>query len=531
MAWMNFVMLVVAACTGNGPDPCEGPDCGGAGPTETQTKPGPTMPAPTVDTGAPRVPFVQQHYLKAPNTDDGDEFGSSVAMYGDTLVVGARFEASGATGVAGDLDDNSAMRAGAVYVYARQGDAWILEAYLKPSNTGFGDRFGTSVAIYEDTLVVGAVGERSSARGVNGDELNDDVLLAGAAYVFVRDNGVWQQQAYLKASNTPVGGDDRDDRFGASVAVWMDTIVVGAEFEDSSDVGVNGNGELNNSPTSGAAYVFVREADTWRQEAYLKASTPDSGDGFGTAVAISGERIAVGAPGEDASSRTIDGPQWLDTAGGSGAVYVFVRETGTWRQEAYLKASNSTSGVALGGVLAFHGNTLLVGAQGEASDSVGVNGYDQPRVLLGNSGAAYIFVHDAGVWSQQAYLKADNRGASDLFGNRVAVHGDTAVVGAIWEASSAIGINGDGTLDDLRQGGAAYVFQREGETWSQTAYLKASNADFDDEFGSAVAVGDAGIAVSARLEDSSATGLDGDQTLEDDDDSGAVYLFESVESR
>ena len=123
-------------------------------------------------------------YLKASNTDADDWFGYSVAVSGDTVVVGAYLEASSATGVNGDGSDNSANNAGAAYIFGRSGGVWSQQAYLKASNTAAGDLFGVSVAISGDTVVVGASGEDSSATGVNGDGSDNSASYAGAAYVF-----------------------------------------------------------------------------------------------------------------------------------------------------------------------------------------------------------------------------------------------------------------------------------------------------------------------------------------------------------
>ena len=204
-------------------------------------------------------PIVQQAYLKASNTDENDWFGWSVAISGDTVVVGAIFESSNATGVNGNQGDNSETNSGAAYVFLRNGGVWSQQAYLKASTVTDDlfevEQFGGSVAISGDTVVVGAIGESSYATGVNGNEGDNSAANSGAAYVFVRDGGVWSQQAYLKASNT-----DGTDLFGASVAISGDTVVVGAIQESSNATGVNGNEGDNSAANSGAAYVFVRTA-------------------------------------------------------------------------------------------------------------------------------------------------------------------------------------------------------------------------------------------------------------------------------
>src|SRR5262249_53903558 len=155
--------------------------------------------------------------------------------------------------VNGNQASNSAFWSGAVYVFVRSGATWSQQAYLKASNTGVYDQFGSSVAISGDTLVVGAKREASNATGVNGDQGDNSGPSSGAAYVFVRSGATWSQQAYLKASNTGV-----DDWFGFPVAISGNTLVVGAYREDSNATGVNGDQSLNGAPNSGAVYVFVR---------------------------------------------------------------------------------------------------------------------------------------------------------------------------------------------------------------------------------------------------------------------------------
>src|SRR5262249_32981521 len=154
------------------------------------------------------------------------QLGSSVTISGDTIVVGAPYEQSNATGINGDQSNNSAMQAGAAYVFVRSGTNWSQQAYLKASNTGPNDTFGFAVAIAGDTLVVGAPGESSNATGVNGNQSDNSAAYSGAAYVFVRSGTNWTQQAYLKASNTGAL-----DFFGIAVALSGGTIVVGAEGE------------------------------------------------------------------------------------------------------------------------------------------------------------------------------------------------------------------------------------------------------------------------------------------------------------
>lgn len=471
-------------------------------------------------------PVIQQAaYIKASNTDLSDEFGFSVAVSGDTVVVGALNEDSDATGVDGDQDNANAPAAGAAYVFVRDSSGgWSQQAYLKASNTNATDQFGRSVAISGDTIVVGAIDEDGNTTGVDGDQSNNDASDAGAAYVFVRDgSGAWSQQAYLKASNT-----DMIDYFGWSVAVSGDTVVVGASGEDSDATGIDGDQNNNDAPSAGAAYVFTRDdTGVWSQQAYLKASNTTAHDGFGKSVAVSGDTVVVGAQLESSNATGVDGDQENTDATSAGAAYVFVRnQTGVWSQQAYLKASNTNADDQFGNSVAISGDTVLVGAFNEASNSTGVDGSQESNSADG-AGAAYVFVRDGlETWSQEAYLKASNTDSGDKFGSSTSISGDNVLVGAYLEESNASGVDGNQDNDSAALAGAAYLFSRDGSgAWSQQAYVKPTNTDEGDRFGFSVAVSEGIVAIAAFREASNAIGIDGDQDDNSAPGAGAAYVF------
>ena len=467
--------------------------------------------------------FLPSTYLKASNTEAEDEFGHTVAIDGDTVVVGARLEASNATGANGNQANNAADRAGAVYVFTHTNGVWSQQAYLKASNTDGSDEFGYAVAIDGDTIVVGAYKEASNATEVNGNQADNSAGSAGAAYVFTRTAGVWSQQAYLKASNAQAV-----DLFGYAVDIEGDTIVVGAPLEDSQATAVNGNQSDNSALNAGAAYVFTRTGGVWSQQAYLKAANAEAGDFFGEQVAISGDTVVVGVYQEDSQATGVNGDQANNLAPDSGAAYVFARTSGVWSQQAYLKASNAEEDDWFGWSVDIDGDLIAVGAVREASQATGVDG-DQTDNSASSSGAVYMFSRTAGVWSQQAYIKASNTGPADDFGHAVALAGNTLVVGALFEDSHATGVNGDQTDDSASGAGAAYVFSHTAGVWSQQAYLKASNTEEADFFGAAVAVDDGTVLVGTWREASNATGVNGDQTDNSALRAGAVYLFAPAE--
>ncbi|WP_444898308.1 histidine kinase [Microbulbifer sp. VAAC004] len=421
-------------------------------------------------------------YLKIDDTEE--LFSVSLSGDGHTLAVANHSE-------------------NAVFLFIREGGVWVQDANLKGNNTEEGDEFGSSISLSADgqTLAVGAHFEGSSAQGINGDQHNNDAPIAGAAYVFVREANTWQQQAYLKGSNTEEG-----DAFGSSISLSADgqTLAIGAVSESSSAQGINGDQHNNDAPIAGAAYVFVREANIWQQQAYLKGSNTEERDEFGSSISLSadGQTLAVGAVSENSSAQGINGDQHNNDAPFAGAAYVFVREANIWQQQAYIKGSNTEQddffGMAIS--LSADGQTLAVGADLEDSSAQGINGNQHSNDAI-SSGAAYVFVREANIWQQQAYLKGSNTEQGDHFGFPISLSADgqTLAVGAIFEGSSAQGINGDQHNNGAISSGAAYMFARQANTWQQQAYLKSSNTEQGDSFGTTISLSGDGqtLAVSA----------------------------------
>jgi hypothetical protein len=258
---------------------------------------------------------------------------------------------------------------------------------------------------------------------------------------------------------------------------------------------------------------------------YLKASNTRKLAKFGYSVALSGDTIAVGAPGESSGAKGVNGDQADESQPGSGAVYVFRWGGMTWVQEAYLKASNTRMNTQFGTSVSLLGDTLAVGSSGEHSNAKGVNA-DQTDGSASDSGAAYVFRRTGTVWAQEAYLKASNTRPGALFGGSVSLAADRLAVGSPAENSSAVGVNSglDGDASAL-SAGAVYVFRRSGTTWSQEAYVKASNTRAFSQFGGSVSLSDDTLVVGASVESSGATGIGGDQASISELGSGAVYVF------
>jgi hypothetical protein len=421
--------------------------------------------------------------LRASNADADDQFGYSVSIDGDRAIVGAQNES-------GPSDSKS--RAGAAYVFERSGGSWQEVQVLRASNAGANDRFGKSVAIGGERVIVGAPEE---------DGPSDGKTNVGAAYIFERTESGWSQTEtkVLRHSDT-----NAFDEFGYSVAIDGDRAIVGARFE---------NGPSNGKSNAGAAYIFERTGSGWskNEDQVLRASNAEDGDRLGVSVAIDGDYAIVGA-------RFEDGPS--DGKNKAGTAYVFERSGGTWGQAAgdfqteteVLRASNANEGDRFGTSTAVNGDRAILGAPGE----------DGPSDNETDGGAAYVFERSGGTWGQAAggfqtetdILRASNAGLSDVFGSSVSIDEDRAIIGASGE---------DGPSNNKDFAGAAYVFERSGGTWGQAAsgfqtetkILRASNADGGDNFGRAVAINGDRALVGANEEDGSSDG---------NSDAGAAYI-------
>ncbi len=342
--------------------------------------------------------------------EDDARFGSSVSMDGDTMVVGAPEE--NALGTA----------SGAAYVFVKIDDAWYIQAKILASDGAGGDRFGSSVAVEGDTLVVGAYW--ADAPGYQ----------SGAAYVFRRTGSLWTEEAKITASDG-VAGDD----FGVSVAVDGATVVVGANQE----------GELG--AAAGAAYVFVNPGGGWTEQQKLTAGDGGASDQFGTSVAVDGETVLVGAHTHSAHGSF------------AGAAYVFTRSAGVWSEQQELLPTGLQPDDRFGFSVALEGDTSVVGA------------------IYDGAGAAYVFVRSGVTWSQQQRLSDRDGVVGDQFGRSVDISSDTVVVGAIFD--DHLGGAGGGI-----DAGSAFVFTRSGTVWTQQQMLGPGESVGGDWFGYSVAV-------------------------------------------
>ncbi len=274
--------------------------------------------------------WTQQTRIVPDDVGEGDEFGFSVAADGDRIVIGTHF------------DDVLGTDSGSAYVYRRVADAWIQEAKLVPDDGSEGDQFGSAVAIDGDRIAVCA-------------QLDDDNGTdSGSAYVFRLVNGQWQQETKLLPDDGVAG-----QYFGSSVALRGDRAAIGAARD------------ADNGSWSGAVYVFRATTEPWALEAKIKPPDGARNDLFGTAVAMDGDRLVVGAIGDG------------DAAPDGGSIYVFRRNGSQWVQEGKLLASDADSNDRLGSAVALSGDRVLAGA--DFNDDNG-----------SSSGSAYVFVVSGG---------------------------------------------------------------------------------------------------------------------------------------
>lgn len=338
--------------------------------------------------------WTQEAFLKPAGLRNYDYFGSSVAIDGDTLVVGAEGDDSCAAGVdAAQAVDGGELcySAGAAYVFERDGGVWTQAAYLKGPSPDAYDSFDV-VAVSGGIVAVGASGDDSFGTGTTADPDSDNCTDSGAVSIFVRtgENGdEWVEQAYLKADNAWIG-----DSFGTSLDLDLDTLVVGAPYEDgcaADDSATAGDG----CSSAGAAYAYVLagepgQAPTWTEQGYLKSANPVSFEGFGRDVALFEDTIVAGERYEDGCGQGLDAALGADNCWSSGAAHVFrrdgVAEQAAWADEAYLKASDSHADLAFGGAVDVTYGRVVVGATGAIDEGACGAGEGNPC----DTGAAYV---------------------------------------------------------------------------------------------------------------------------------------------
>jgi LPXTG-site transpeptidase (sortase) family protein len=369
---------------------------------------------------------VHQTWLKASPSNPGAEFGNVVAMDGDTLVVGARYD-SVTKGV------DSVYSAGAVYVYVLDNNIWSLQARLSASDAGTYDLFGSSVDIDGDTLIVGAVGSDSI------DENGEDAPDMGAAYVFSRSGDQWQQDTKIEPEDGIEG-----DNFGNALSIVGSRIVVAAS---AKDIGLVSN--------AGKVYSYYHSGSKWLQSQSVSMSPVALDSFFGSSLDYDGQRLVVGA----------------QSVSDSGAVYVYYRVGSQWEREAIIESMVDREGDNFGTSVSIDGQTIVVGAP-----------FSNPNLggrTITNAGAAYVFHKQGTSWEEEAMLVLETAAAFDHFGQSVSIDDTMIVVGASAQDYFTI----------LRTG-SAHVFERKAGEWELQTSVISGEPYMDADFGASLVIDD-----------------------------------------
>jgi FG-GAP repeat len=447
--------------------------------------------------------------LTAPVRAEDDYFSFDVAINGNNLFAGAWQEDENET------ETGTIINAGSVFVFSRNGANWSFQQKLNDFESGGFDLLGYYVAADSMYAIAGAWQDGEDANGVN------TITQAGSAYIYRRDTatGLWLQQQKIVAADRNTGA-----LFGYSVAINQDYAFITAYNEKFDE---DGNNELEEA---GAVYVFRRSGTAWAQTQKLVAPVRKIGDVFGSAVAVSGNYLAVGSTyhDEDANGQntlTSAGAMYLyklntgsglwelrqkltptdratddrfgfhvaidgDYAAGgaylhdggvsnAGAVYVFVRNpvTDTWSEQQKLTTSDRQSGDQFGIYVSVSGEYIIAGAYAEDHDAAGLNPFN-------NAGSAYIFKRNGTVWTQEQKIVASDRAANNRFGLAASIYGEYAVVAAEGNHFSATG------TDSLNTSGSCYIYKRDAltGTWSQIQKIAAGDREEYAQFGYNVAL-------------------------------------------
>jgi len=433
--------------------------------------------------------WLQVAVIEPADGETGDDFGQAVSLDGDRIMVGA------------PGDDGAKLISGSVYVFEFDGSHWLEIDKITANDESIGAKFGTSVSLQADRVLIGSIG---------GQDSNESAT--GAAYVFDFDGMVWNQTEKLLANNGQA-----NDQFGYSVSLMGDTALVGARND------VNSNGAL-----AGSVYVFDHGGNGWTQSQVILAPDGSADDSFGESISTEANKMMIGA------SNVFENGQY-------GAVYFYQKIGSTWEFGQKLYGSH---GGGVGTSIHLSGDQALMGASRESTNG--------PQ-----AGAAYLFEFNGVSWIESQFLLANQGDGSDYFGSAVGLSGDWMIIGAFsddengdgagaaysfnlqdqdWteiqkllpqagaiddEFGNAISLNGNQVLvaasyDDVngRNSGAVYYYEHDGIGWNLIQKLLPDDGDALDYFGNSIDFAGNQAFIGASYESSNGFR------------SGAVYVFE-----
>ena len=416
----------------------------------------------------------QKAFLKASNADSDDRFGFDMAISGDTLVVAAPWEDGGGSNV-DPADNNLVSNSGAAYVFVRQGNNWVQQAYLKADVPAVNGYFGTAVAVDADTIAVGAANIEPFLLAGSSEP-------AGTVYVYSRINGTWSFTRRLSASDqAPTNG------FGWSLHFLKDELLVAAPLESSG------------ATQSGAVYRYSRS--TWQELGKLKPKAPIANSVMGSGMTSDGDTLVVGGWSDSSTD------MW------AGSVYIFTRVNTEWREQTRMLAPTVTNGMAYGKGLAILGDTLAIGAP------------SGPNMLTPPNGKVYVYQRTGGVWNQKQVLVAPVPRIADFFGGSLALTPTALMIGSNGDQSGATGLQGDTNSTEQPLSGAIFLYARRKQDFELTTYIKPFNTDGEDAFAAKAGVSGDVLVSAAAFEGSSGKGVNPAPTGSTPN-SGAVYVFQ-----
>ncbi len=382
--------------------------------------------------------WLEKEKVIASDTQEGDEFGNAVDIYGDYALLAAW------------KDDDNGPNSGSAYIFKRIGESWIEQDKLLASDGATSDYFGNSASLDGDYAVVGAALDDS-----------DGVTNCGSAYVFKRNNAEWDQIEILTATEQ-----NPDDLFGTQVAISGNTIAVGCPGDDDNGI------------DAGSVSSFLNTDDVFSLSGKTMASDGYAYRYFGSALDMDGNWLVVGVPFDN------------DLGEEAGAVYVYHWSGSEWQEISKFSGSDTQAGDQFGISVAIDGTDFLVGAWHEDTRA-------------NNAGAAYFFAYDGSTWQQQKLMAPDGL-AHDHFGYSVSFDNGLAAFGA------------PGSSDNGSQSGAVYYSEHSGTNWQNPVkYVPADNTLYD-YFGTSVAVSNTRIIVGAPGVDDYGNG------------SGAAYIYDTT---
>ncbi len=374
------------------------------------------------------------------------------------------------------------QQSGEVYVLNKTDIGWQLEQIIRPQDAEgnelveAGLMFGETLALSDNILVVGAIGDSSCANDISNRDAGCENI--GAIFIYERQGIEWRQTGYIKPDGLP-----ENIRFGSSVAVNDDTIFVGVPRDDNCQ-STRANTDTN-CPDAGSVYLFRKISDQWQVDGYLKSDRIHEGSAFGFSLAVDGEWLAVGAP-QDTNCLSGINPVGEDRWDciQSGAVEVFFLENNTWSQHTYIKTNIAGQAGLFGQQVGLDGEKLLVSAHRDNScdENIIQEMKESDDRSCTASGAVYAFERSSEAWRQRAYIKPPNVDSSARYGLSIGLGRDFFVVAAPREERCASDMP-----DDCRERGQVYLYEWDDEIRFDKELLLRQHLN-NDLFGQSLAL-------------------------------------------